>query len=236
MRWAWGPLVWKDGVCLGDNFVVSHLMALDFDEANYTLASALRDWGDTVHIIGTTKSHQREKISGDGVKPPKDRFRVIVPWERPITSRAEYEYNVGRLISEYDADETCKDAARFFWPCREIVSVNLVGQLQPVRTYTPPERLPVNRARRDSLRSEIFRGAVPLWVADFVRRGKMPTFPKLQNSRKWACFAAAASLRDLDWSVADVANFLHDGKFDRHDFDPNEIDAAIKSAFKKGRK
>lgn len=228
---AWAPIRWRLGACLSENFIDSHWMALDFDETDYTLAQALGDWSDSVHVIGTTKSHGIPKDK----KPAKDRFRIIVPWAEPILCAKTYAYNLERLIASHGADATCSDPARFFWPCREIISVNRSGYLQPVKPYAEPERLAVNSEQLAELRRDVFGRALPVWIADFVNRGKLPPFQKLNGSRKWACFAAAAKLRDLGWQVGDTANLIHAAPFDRANFDDDEIDAAVKSAFKRGR-
>ena len=135
---AWSPVIWRDGKRLTENFIASCFMVLDFDEADYTIEQAKADWADSVHIIATTKSHQREK----GGKPPKDRFRVVSPWDDCIFDPDVYSHNVAVLVKKYDADPTCIDAARFFWPCREIMSIQRDGYLQPVLPFTKPEVLP----------------------------------------------------------------------------------------------
>ena len=154
LRCAWAPIVWEGGKCLTSGFLESGWMTLDFDETPYTIDQALRDWSDTVHVLGTTKSHQVEK---DG-KPPKDRFRIIAPWTAPITSAATYRYNMERLVDRYDADRTCIDAARFFWPCRKILSVQLEGYLQDVEDAPERELVITNRETLAAARAAVYEG------------------------------------------------------------------------------
>jgi hypothetical protein len=74
-------------------------------------------------FIATSKSHQREKPKGAKVMPPCDRFRVVVPLSRPLHSDADFKatwFETRRLFPK--ADEACKDAARFYFPCREVVA------------------------------------------------------------------------------------------------------------------
>jgi hypothetical protein len=103
-----------------------------------TLAAAVNAYfADFQHIIATTKSHQIAK----GDKWPCDRFRVIIPWASTITNVAIYETTMAKSIDEYYADPACKDAARFFFPCKEIVSVNFdhsAYKLHPVRKVVEP--------------------------------------------------------------------------------------------------
>ena len=227
---AWAPIVWLEGTCLSSNFIASHWMALDFENQNYTLKQALKDWSDSPHVIGLTKSHGFAKVKD----PAMDRFRIIVPLEKPILDVNTYEFNVGQLIKRYHADETCVDGARFFFPCREIVSVNLDGYLQPVLTYTPPEKIKVNTAHLIEQRRALFGKALPRWVSDFVKHGKMPPFHRLRHSRKWVCWAVGRELLKLGWSRPEIESLLHEAQFDRTRFHPKEIDQAVKSALKKG--
>jgi hypothetical protein len=140
---AWGPIIWDNGKAGGKNFRASGFMALDFDSPDYSLAQALEDWADTVHIIAVSKSHQRPK---NGIKC--DRFRLIAPWASVIYDYAQYRFNIKKLITRYGADEACKDGARFFFPCPKVVSINTSGYLQPVLAkpvVTP--RIPARRYR-----------------------------------------------------------------------------------------
>jgi len=125
---VWSPCVFRDGYRSKDTFVKSRLLALDFDSPGYSLEQALREWCDTVHWIGTTKNHQRDK---GGIVC--DRFRIVVPYESEITDPALYNYNYTKASQRYDAaDQGTKDTARLFFPCQSVVSVCLDGEMQPI--------------------------------------------------------------------------------------------------------
>lgn len=210
---VWSPIVWKTGKRLSANFSHSDFAALDFDESDYTLADALNDWSDTVHIIATTKSHQIEK----GGKPSKDRFRLIVPWVSRVTSLEVYRYNMTRLIKRYDADPSCKDGARFFWPCIDVVSLNTSGYLQPI--YTPPVRSPsAVRAKADSLRD---RKSLPGKIIRIMRQ----PFPSGQ--RNSLCFDCAKYLVNAGYDPTECFDVL--SKLVGPDF-YDELTAAIANA------
>lgn len=129
---VWSPILLKGGNRLEKNFLGSHICALDFDAPYTPLACAIEEFKDFSHIIATTKSHQKPK---NGVVC--DRYRVVLWWDRIITDLAEYKFNLAKQIDNYYSDKACKDGARFFFPCVDIISSNGNGKLVPV------EALPV---------------------------------------------------------------------------------------------
>jgi hypothetical protein len=108
-------------------------MVLDFDDPQMSLSEAIRTWQDSAHVIGTTKSHQ---VSKNGA-PPCDRFRVAVPWSSRITDIKTYRYNMLQVSKSYPCDSQCKDGARLYYPCKEIVSIATDGYKQEV--LVPPD-------------------------------------------------------------------------------------------------
>jgi hypothetical protein len=131
---VWSPIVFAGGHRLGANFKEARWLALDFDTPEYDLQQCLNDWCDTIHVIGTTKNHQKQK----GDHPPCDRFRLVVPFARVIDCPRTYEHNFRVVGERYGADTQVKDRARLFFPCQEIVSVCKEGELQPI-LEAPPE-------------------------------------------------------------------------------------------------
>ena len=125
---CWSPIIIKGGHRLEKNFLGSYICALDFDAPYTPLACAIEEFKDFSHIIATTKSHQKPK---NGVVC--DRYRVVLWWERLITDLAEYKFNLSKQIDNYYSDKACKDGARFFFPCVDIVSSNGNGKLVPVQ-------------------------------------------------------------------------------------------------------
>lgn len=112
MKENWSPCVWENGVRFGKNFVSASLMAFDFDSGIWTLEDAKAYFCSTKapFILATTKSHQKQK----GESPPCDRFRVIVCADE-CTSMLDYVHTMKLLCSELPCDNSCTDAARFFW-------------------------------------------------------------------------------------------------------------------------
>jgi hypothetical protein len=234
-RRVFSSSLFKGGVRLNVNFICSNYCILDIDRPGYALAQAIRDWSDTVCIIGTTFSHQRPKLDADlsrfagfPVEVVCDRFRIIAPWERSITSAAEYKQNIQRLINRYGADTTCVDPARLWFPCSSVEFLQYEGYLQPVVDEVVPEKLVSDAAALAQQRKTLAKGLMPRWVARFVHDGLSPRF---SDGRQAACFDASRALRDRGWDKEDARKLLHSGKFDRTNFEPSEIDHAVDSAF-----
>lgn len=133
-RYAWSPCRWEGGRRVGTGFLEARLIGLDFDNGAMALDQALNIFCDSTHIIGTTKSHRKDK--GGRVC---DRFRVVLKLDEPITCPRAFRDTMTHYIEKYDCDEACKDAARFFWPCASIVSVVDDGYTQDVITKKTPD-------------------------------------------------------------------------------------------------
>lgn len=116
---VWSPIIWKDGVRRGENFLSAKYAGLDFDDGQWDLdeARAFFESSGVNYLLGTTKSHRLNK---NGLVA--DRFRVILPFENIITDPQLYCYNMWSLSQDLPIDPACKDAGRFFYPCKEIVS------------------------------------------------------------------------------------------------------------------
>lgn len=124
---VWSPIIWRGGVRSKANFYQTNLLVLDFDNNGDSITSleeaVYNIFPDYRHVIGTTRSHQKPK----GNRLPQDRYRVILFFNRPIMDRYEYEYNLRQVSLKWDVDEQALDAARLFYPCTDIVSVNAIG-------------------------------------------------------------------------------------------------------------
>lgn len=134
-QYVWSPILFKEGHRIQSNFLSCMWCALDFDTPFLALADACKIFCDTTHIIGTTKSHQKEK---GGIIC--DRYRVVLRFSQPITDLRTYRYNMKLMHQKYDdADRACLDGARFFYPCSEIISIVTGDYLIDVVTSVPDE-------------------------------------------------------------------------------------------------
>ncbi len=159
-RAVWSDCVWAGGHRLEDNFMGSHLCVIDVDNG-YPLEQAVRDICDCRHIVATTKSH--------GVKG--DRYRVILPWATRIADLDTYRYNLDLAIRRFDADPACVDGARFFWPCKEIVSYCQEGFTEDVKPLPANYLTKTDRQIETAAKHLQNRGTYPAWLRETLKSG-----------------------------------------------------------------
>lgn len=127
----WTPAVFNENYRKVINFKSTSIFALDVDGGKpfKDMERELKAEGLNF-LIGATRSHQKEK---GGIV--SDRYRVILPLKEPITSSAQYYKTFYKLQKRFPfIDAACKDPARFFYPCTEILSIGNEGQ-----NYEPAE-------------------------------------------------------------------------------------------------
>ena len=175
---AWSPVVYKDGRRLKANFLQSNWFALDFDDGEMRLEEACKTFCDTLSIIGTTKSHTKER----------HRFRVVLFSHKIVKDRHQYEYNLKKLIDKYPCDPAAKDAARFFWPCKEIIQVVKEGYSLDV--YDLPE----NYGVYDNRKTEAYGNAlvIPPKARQILSSKLYETGNRNSEVFKCSCFMARA--------------------------------------------
>lgn len=146
---VWSPLVYQGSHRIGKEFVEAYYIGLDFDEGK-TLEWAIETFRSYACIIGTTRNHQIVKDK----KPACDRFRVVLRLTHRTTDEAVFKATVTNMIKRYSTDRSCKDVARFFYPCKEIIyigpedgcTIHLIHPKKPTMDFTAsstkaPERL-----------------------------------------------------------------------------------------------
>lgn len=131
---AWSGCVWDNGRRLEECFLYSDWCILDFDDGEMTLAEATKTFCDCIHAIGTTRSHQKDKL---GVVC--DRFRVAIPWAERITDLHTFRHNMIVLRKSFPLDKKCHDGARFYFPCIAVTSMSAEGYTQEVLEAPPPK-------------------------------------------------------------------------------------------------
>jgi hypothetical protein len=108
---------WKDGSCKNDNFTSMSAIILDADQ-DIKIEEAKEIFKDCHYIIHTSTSHLAD-LERKGGK--QDRFRIILPLNPEIYNQinsAELTSALYKILFEkYTwADDSCKDAARKFYP------------------------------------------------------------------------------------------------------------------------
>jgi hypothetical protein len=95
----------------------------------------------------STRNHLKEKRTGSQVKPPVDRFRVVLFCAEPIADAETYRHmwivvreSLGLLV-----DEQCKDIARHYFPRgtgENACSAFASGDYLPIERPEPPDNSP----------------------------------------------------------------------------------------------
>lgn len=169
----WSPIQFTGNERKRDNFQRSRIVALDFDDGETTVAEAKEFCLDLKlsHVIGTTKSHQKKKVSPSGrALPAVDRFRMLFIADSWCADRELYEWNMQDAVEAWGADPSCKDAARFFWPCAEVVSFGTGEKWQwlPLPSDHVPEKERIRRQREKLAAFRDAGGILPRWIRNFL--------------------------------------------------------------------
>ena len=225
---VWSGIVWRGGDRKQSEFLWSDWCVMDFDDPDITLNQAKNAFCDLVHIIGTTKSHQKDK---HGVVC--DRFRVAVKWSERVKSLKTYRWNMQLLRDRYPLDRKALDGARYFFPCTEIVQMSTDGYTWDVNQNIPvgfEDLDPDDYAQDVKLKTKrhVITGRLPTWLDDFVHRGVI-----LHGGRNHTCYRAAIGLLEHGYSVAEVEIKIASAPFDKSDFSRGEVSLATKNGLKR---
>lgn len=216
-RFAWSPCTFKDGHRREQNFLAADLIALDFDDGATSLSEAVRIFCDSMHVVGTTRNHRKNK---GGIIA--DRFRVVLWLEQVVTDLATYRASVAHYVRQYDTDPAAVDGARLFWPCSEIVSICSEGYRQEVVAAPPaPQRKRAERYARDGAIRPRTLGMLRTVVA--------------VGERNRFCFQAAKDLCDAGYTAEEIYDLIIDSETYRGTVAPDvgaEIERCIASGIK----
>jgi hypothetical protein len=129
-QFLWAPGLFQNDTRSNANLKSIGLLVLDIDNG-CSLSDGVKLFSKYKHVIGTSRSHGIEK---KGVVA--DRFRVVLFLETPASSDSEFKEHWFAAFAKWPfIDQACKDSARFFFPCKEIVSVNEDGELFSERSF-----------------------------------------------------------------------------------------------------
>jgi hypothetical protein len=206
---SWSPSIFRNDYRNKNNFISADWLALDFDDG-WPLTSAIGTCraNDLTHIIGTSKSHQREK-HGDDIC---DRYRVVLKLSRRITRQEDFAatwYRAWVMFSRR-ADRAARDPSRFFFPCRDIVSV--------------AEDLPLDVCAgsvcRKDIKRNIIKRATPTNIAIMLAGVKR------EGERNLTVYHAAQMLAAASWEHEDIFARI---KAEGCTLSDDEINRAIKN-------
>lgn len=201
-RNIWSPIIWKDGVRTKANFQSCAYFVLDIDDG-MSLADMVNfcNAQNVSHIIGTTKSHRKEKVSSSGkMSPAADRFRVIFPADTACTDAELYRYNLGIMAERFGCDESATDAARFFYPCTEVVAATTFASGRvcwlPFDAEYVPERVRYER-RRENNRAAGALGMLPPWMSAILNGQEV-----VEADRHKTVLRMGIMLGEIGWDLA----------------------------------
>lgn len=226
--YATSPYMWASGIRKKENFRVADWVGLDFDKG-MTLEEAKKTFDPYLHIIGTTKSHQKQK----GVEPPCDRYRVMLRLATTVKNPEQMEMTVKSLMRKYGADAKATDNARYFWPCSEIVVCKYYGKvLHPIdieEVRKARERANNRMMQRIKKREHFFPGRqIPASVKKKLEYGVQP------GQRNTACYGFGADLGKKGYSDTEILEMVvSGGSIIASDFTEKEALGAIRSGMKK---
>jgi hypothetical protein len=193
----WSPILFKDGIRAIKNYERARFIGLDFDKG-MCLPEAIETFKKYTHIIGTTRSHQKEKVSASGlVEPACDRFRVVLACENWCENFYDYTFTMCDIMKVLPNDKSCKDAARLFFPCKEIVSL---GKGEKYPWLKEPPKYAEQRAKRKERESKTFlanqgEGIIPPWLREELKS------THLYPSRHTRCYRLGAELMKQGYSL-----------------------------------
>jgi hypothetical protein len=214
------PGIFREGYRVQANFMFADWIGLDFDSGELSLASAVENvFCDMTHVIGITMSHQTEPEY-------RDKFRVMIPLERRVDDLALYRHQLAVAMEKWPCDEKCKDGARFFYPCREIVSVNLDGYSWEIDENVPKEP---DWSARTAIR--VKHRIISGWARTLLTTEWPP------HTKNDSCFRLGCHLGTLGYSPAEIVDLILDGPTYAGGGAPQkEIFDAVKNGVERGLK
>lgn len=208
-REVWSPIQWVNDERGKRNFESARIVALDFDQPGiYDLAGIVemcqRD--KLSHIIGTTKSHQKQKMSDSGrLQIACDRFRLLLFADTTCRNVNLFEWNMIDATEIFDCDRKPKDGGRFFWPCKEIISVARGSKWQWTQS---PEGWDPKLLRQEKNQVAIERyhqtGRLPPWIARIIINKAWV----MEGERDTTCYKLGANLPLYGWKEPDIVSAL----------------------------
>lgn len=192
---TWSPNIYREGTRRESHWISSDWIALDFDAGELSLAAAVKAFCDVRHVISTTMNHQKAKEDGT---PAGDRFRVALCIKR-IDNLAIYRNNLRIMVDRYGADVKCKDGARFFFPSREIISVNDEDDMWELDMTPPPEP---QFAQMQAARAEAM--TIPHRIRFLLKHCVWA-----QNTKNDTCFQIGCALGSLGYPPKDICHLIY---------------------------
>lgn len=205
----WSPIIFKNNQRKQDNFISCDWLAFDFDggETIEKIKEQCIEWG-CFAVIGTTKSHGKEKTTPSGVVIPAcDRFRLIMRASTTCTSPDIYDYNMRHYAKFWSVDRACLERGRFYNPCTKVewfqdgLSIDWAKLPENYKTKQMWEKEQTEKALKYREKKDI-----PNWIYRAVKYG-VPV-----GSRNIKVYSISAFLTDIGYGPDDIFRFIMSGK------------------------
>lgn len=232
---VWSPIVWKSGRRHKSTFKSCKYLALDFDEG-FTIKEAI-DWVN-IHgyaaIIGTSKSHQKEKVTPSGkIQKACDRFRLVIPMSVEIEDLDEYELNMEHVMDTLPCDPSCKDGARFFYPCKDVVHKATGKPYDPLSKMEVTKMIEEKRRRlalvvsNNETRKQ--SGILPSWIYETLKHGV-----KESESRHQTAYKIGATMENLGYAYEDTVELVMDSNI--KDIGLEDVRRAVRNGYERSQR
>lgn len=206
LKYAWSPCIWRDGKREKENFLEAHFLVLDFDQpGEETLEEINHSLQDHKRIIATTRNHQKLK---KGVLC--DRFRLVIPFDRPLTTLADYEYNMQLALKKWPwVDKSALDGGRFFFPSNKILYFDNSAIYSWETSTTPTSYLDTLTTLKTKINMNV-NGKIPDWCLGFINNGWLGR----DGSRHVRVYAVAFELFKQGFVEDDVVRLIRRAPID----------------------
>lgn len=191
------PCAWSHGIRNQKNFKGALWVGIDIDDG-WPLEKALSFFEPWVHVIGTTRSHRKQK----GDKPPCDRYRVFLKLQEFCSCGESYKLTLGKIADYMGADKACVDTARIFRPV-DLVRAQHIGRT--VKIVRPQGELIQQRERRIAQVAQNHHRRVLPWIRDILEHG-------VSENRNDAVFRVSLWLARCGWSETEIFELVWNSK------------------------
>ena len=211
-EYAWAAAVFEGNQRSNANVRGVDFIALDID-GDLTIEDAkerIRENGFSA-VIGTTRNHQRPKRVGNRSLKACDRFRIIFPLSETVVNDDDFKATWSKVVELFpESDPACKDAARFFWPCKEVVASFKGKKVQVClsKSWSGLKTEPSSKISSSGTRGNLSKATL-----NFIARGA----PVGQWHNRF--FKAATDLKEQGYSRTEAQVFLSKatGTLDKED-------------------
>ena len=149
-----------------------------------------------------------------------------MPLAERVNDLRLYEHQLAVAVKRWPCDEKCKDGARFFYPCREIISIHPDGDPWEIDTNPPPE--PDYKAKAVG---RVRHGSIPAWVLSALRT----VWP--EGTKNDTCFRLGCALGVHGFSVEEIVDMiLASPNYRGKEAPKKEVFSAVTSGVKRGFK